>query len=102
MTTYVLDARTAFLAAIGDTEYEWVDEQPLLDLYTLLVLTVGERCRCADIHNAWTIACQRTRPEHASLVPFDQLSPEVRAYDVKFRDAVRIASTRLVFPAIPP
>lgn len=95
MTTYIQDARAALLAALGETEQKWANEQPLLDLYTLLVLTRGEQCTCEDIHEAWAVARQRTRPEHPDLVPFSELSDEVRAYDVPFRDAVRIAALRV-------
>jgi hypothetical protein len=93
--TYVGQARGRLLAALGDTEQDWCDEQPLLDLYTLLVLVRGRACTLADIHDAWAVARQRTRPEHPDLVPFEQLTGEVQAYDEPYRDAVARAGDPL-------
>ena len=96
MSTYIEQARAALLDALGDTEREWDAERPLLDLYTLLVLTRGTACTSQDIHDAWAVARQHTRPEHPDLVPFEALTPQVQGYDVKYRDAVRAAAAALI------
>lgn len=93
--TYIEQVRAALLAALGENEQAWDNDRPLLDLYTLLVLTRGMDCTCEDIHDAWAIARQRTRPEHPALVPFGELTPNVQAYDVLFRDAVHQAASRV-------
>lgn len=92
--SYVEQARAALLTALATTAQEFADDR-LLDLYTLLVLTVGGACSRADVHDAWAVARTRTRPEHADLVPFPRLTDEVRAYDTPFRDAIRAAAATL-------
>ena len=49
----------------------------LLEVYALLVLTVGENCTNEHIHDAWSIWQNKTMPDHRSLIPFNQLTPEV-------------------------
>lgn len=93
--TYIEHALKALLAALGDTEQDWNDDRTLLLLYVLLVLTKGEDCTSEDVHDAWAVARQWTRPGHPDLVPFGDLTPEVQSYDVKYRDAIRVAALAL-------
>jgi len=93
--TYITRARAALLAALGDTELDWEREQTLLDLYTLLVLVKGTECSAEDVHDAWAVAHQRVRPDHWSLVPFDQLKKSTAAFDILSRDAIRSAARQL-------
>lgn len=64
----------------------------LIELYTLLALTKGQRTTAWDIHNAWAVRRNTTQPEHHDLVPYRQLSPEAIAKDQPFVAAVRRAS----------
>lgn len=61
----------------------------LLGLYALLVLTTGEGTTLENVHDAWAVWREATRPDHPSLVPFADLAPEVQALDAKYRDAIR-------------
>lgn len=96
--SYIDDARRALAAALppalAEAGMEWdPNADPVLfDLYTLLVLTHGEDTTLRQVHDAWSIACHRNRPEHASLVPFGQLTDVVQAYDRPFREAIRGAA----------
>ena len=66
-------------------------EDDLLDLYALLVLTVGEECTQEHIHDAWSVwrvLGTQSNPEHGSLVPFYQLSHESKFLDEPYRQAV--------------
>lgn len=60
----------------------------LLEVYGLLVLTVGENCTNEHIHDAWSIWQNKTQPEHRSLLPFDELTKEVQDLDEPYRQAV--------------
>ena len=60
----------------------------LLDIYTLLVLTVGEDCTNEHIHDAWSIWQSKTQPKHRSLKPFNELTKEVQDLDEPYRQAV--------------
>lgn len=60
----------------------------LLRFYALLVLTEGVNTTLEDVHSAW--ACWRvaTKPDHRSLVPFGDLTPEVQELDRKYMTAI--------------
>ncbi|UUG69500.1 hypothetical protein SEA_SHAM_199 [Streptomyces phage Sham] len=60
----------------------------LLDLYTLLAFVKGENVTLEDVHDAWAIWKNRIRPDHKSLIPFDELTLEVQELDRKYADAI--------------
>lgn len=64
--------------------------QELLRLYALLALTVGERVTLENVHDAWATWRCATRPDHPSLVPFGELSPEVQELDRPYAEAIRL------------
>ena len=64
------------------------DYEGLLKFYAQLVLTVGTTCTQKDIHDAWSMWQNETMPEHKSLIPFEQLSNEVKQLDEPYRKAV--------------
>lgn len=97
MSNYVQDATAALhvaLRAQGKDPAACLTPE-LERLYTLLVLVRGEATDLDDVHDAWAVARAVERPDHPDLVPFGQLSDEVRAYDEPFRDAIRAAARRL-------
>jgi hypothetical protein len=93
--TYVQQARAALLAELATVDPGWAPGERLLDLYTLLVLTKGTACTSQDVHDAWAADAARDRPGHPDLVPFENLSPEVAAYDDRYRDAIHAATAAL-------
>lgn len=99
--TYVDQAKRALLEALprhlSEAGMTWdTDDDPLLfDLYVLLVLTSGPNTTSAQVHNAWAVATHRTNTTHPALIPFGLLTPDVQAYDVPFRDAIRVAALAL-------
>jgi hypothetical protein len=60
----------------------------LAQLYALLALTRGTRTTLQDVHDAWAVWRCGTRPDHPSLVPFDQLTPEVQELDREYMNAI--------------
>ncbi|OZM79918.1 hypothetical protein [Pseudonocardia sp. MH-G8] len=60
----------------------------LAQLYALLALTRGSRTTLQDVHDAWAVWRNTTRPNHPSLVPFDQLSQDVQELDRKYMQAI--------------
>lgn len=97
MTTYIEQARSAFLASSAHRDTWDPDANPALtDLYVLLVLTRGTACTNEDIHHAWSASVYRHRPGHRSLVPYEELPANVQGYDTPFRDAVRNAAATLI------
>jgi hypothetical protein len=74
----------------------------LMDYYSLLVLLLGEETTLADVHDAWAVNINRTwkkdNPDlgdHRSVIPFNDLSPEVQAKDQKFVDAIHATTKAL-------
>lgn len=61
---------------------------PLMDLYTLLVLVKGEAVTLEDVHDAWAVWKDRIRPDHHSLIPFGELSERVQGLDQHYADAI--------------
>lgn len=60
----------------------------LLDLYALLVAVKGDKVTLKDVHEAWAIWKNRILPDHRSLIPFDELTPEVQELDRKYADGI--------------
>jgi len=69
-------------------EMEVTPYEGLLDVYALLVFTVGKNCTNENIHDAWSIWMSKTEPNHKSLIPFNELTKETQDLDSKYRDAV--------------
>lgn len=66
----------------------------LLDLYTLLALTLGENVELRGVHDAWAIWKNKSMPEHRSLVPFEKLATNVQRLDSKYCEAIKTVSRR--------
>ena len=64
-------------------------EPELFELYSLLVLTTGEKTSWQDVHDAWSVWKSRKDPIHRSVIPYELLSPEVRLMDKEYADAIR-------------
>lgn len=60
----------------------------LIDLYALLAFSHGTWTNMEDVHDAWAIWKNRLDADHMSLVPFDELSPEVRELARKYMEAI--------------
>jgi len=72
--------------SMGDT---WAPEDKALYLaYALLCRTKGEAVTSEDVHDAWSLWATLHAPEHPSLVPFEELTTEVQAYDDTYRMAI--------------
>jgi len=67
-------------------------ENDLLDLYTLIVFLKGETATLKDIHDAWAIWRNNTKPDHKSIIPFEELSLEVQEMDREYTEAIQLTS----------
>lgn len=64
----------------------------LLRIYAVLLRAKGANVTRSDIHDAWSAWMAKRDGEHASLVPYEHLSDEVREEDRVFATAVRRAA----------
>lgn len=70
-------------------------DEDLCRLYAQLALVKGEETTMEDVHDAWALWRLRTRPDHPSIVPFADLSPEVQELDRPYAEAIRAVARSL-------
>ncbi|MFF4506282.1 hypothetical protein [Streptomyces sp. NPDC001401] len=61
-------------------------------LYAVLMRAKGEQVTVADVHDAWAAWTEPRNPDHAALVPFDELSPAVQREDEPYVQAIQAAA----------
>jgi hypothetical protein len=64
------------------------DTAMLFRLYAVLALAKGEDVRLEDVHDAWAAWMAGQDPGHSSLVPFAELTSDVRRSDEPYLEAV--------------
>lgn len=67
----------------------------LARLYVLLILAKGGETTRKDVHDAWALWRNTTRPDHPALIEFDELTPEVQELDQKYLTAIWDVDLRL-------
>jgi hypothetical protein len=67
----------------------------LFVLYAVLVRVRGQATTARDVHDAWSAWMRTKDPAHESLVPFEQLPPDVQAEDEPFVEAIRAVASRI-------
>lgn len=67
----------------------------LMLLYAVLCLAVGQAVTAANVHDAWTAWMTARGEEHDSMVPFNELLPDVQREDEPFVSAIRRVADRL-------
>jgi hypothetical protein len=95
MTTIAPNATYVARAVQAVREETGVGDPDLLRFYALLVLTLGDRITPGDVHDAWALWKLPQRPDHRSLVPFDELDAEEQMKDQPYVDGLRRAAQRL-------
>jgi len=68
---------------------------PLFRSYAVLLLARGQDVTGRDVHNAWVAWMLEVDPEHAALVPYEELSDEVAQRDDEYVAAIHRAAARL-------
>ncbi|MFB7114800.1 hypothetical protein [Streptomyces sp. NPDC056291] len=68
------------------------DSDDLFRLYAVLLKAKGEQVSEEDVHDAWSAWMQTIDSSHDALVPFADLSPETRAADAPYAEAIREAA----------
>lgn len=68
------------------------DTSGLFRLYAVLLLAKGQEVTGADVHNAWVAWMAGQNGSHESLVPYENLAPEVQAEDSPYAQAIRVVA----------
>ena len=86
---YAQDAVTAIRRELPDVDPE------LAKLYALLVLTSGTTTTPQDVHDAWSLWRNDTKPDHHSLIPYGQLTDEVQDYDLPYMKGIHRVARKI-------
>ncbi len=73
------------------TELKVDDHFTLVLLYALLAKTKQATVTPEDVHDAWSLWTEYARgfTDHKSLIPFDELTPEVQSLDNEYVEAIQ-------------
>lgn len=68
----------------------------LFNSYALLALSKGASVTNEDVHNAWSAWATKYDPNNKSLVPYNELPPNIQKEDSKFTKAIREAGSQVI------
>lgn len=71
-----------------DTE-DLNEDLPLYRLYAVLALVKGEGVTEKDVHDAWSAWASQYQPTSEDLIPFSELSDEIKVKDRPYAEAIR-------------
>lgn len=83
-----------YTEASGDITKPDPLEFDLYRIYAVLSFAKGTETTLEDVHDAWSSWRSRTFPEHRSIVPFEELTPEVQELDRKYCEAIHKCSEK--------
>lgn len=92
--TYLREIAGAIRGEIDVDRLPTGDTDLLFDLYAVLALIRGVGTTRRDVHEAWVAWMLDEGEHHPSMVPFEDLPPEVQAEDEPFVQAIRTVSSR--------
>lgn len=71
------------------------DNKELFLMYAVLARAKGESVTSSDVHDAWAAWIEKTNPDHASLVEYENLSEEIKLEDAVFAEAIRLTAAQM-------
>jgi len=92
--TYLQTAAQAIKSEVPADKLPKANTDTLFLIYAVLMFAKGQAVTREDVHNAWTAWATHIGKDSNSLVPFDELSPDVQARDQPFVDAITTVATR--------
>lgn len=93
--TYLSDVADEIRAELPPDSIPADAAEELMLLYAVLCLAVGSEVTAANVHDAWTAWMAARGQEHESMVPFNELPPDVQSEDEPFASAIRRVANRL-------
>lgn len=70
------------------------EDMALYRIYAVLAFAKGETTTDEDVHDAWAAWRAETKPDHHSLIPFEQLSSDVQRLDDPYVEAIHEVARR--------
>lgn len=99
MTAYIGELADAILAEVDPAKVPSRHEvASLFRIYAVLALAKGKRVSAADVHDAWSAWKFGHDPVNRSLVPFEQLTPDVQRMDDPYVEAIRAVAIARSLP----
>ena len=92
--TYLSDVADEIMSELPPDLVPSEGADDLMLLYAVLCLAVGQAVTAANVHDAWTAWMTARGQEHDSMVPFNELSPDVQIEDEPFVLAIRRVADR--------
>ena len=93
--TYLEDLAAEIEAEVPASALPDKRTQSLFIAHAALALAKGTATEASDVHDAWVAWMLGRGERHASMVPFDQLKPEIQGEDLPFLEAIlRVAARR--------
>jgi hypothetical protein len=93
--SYISDLAAEIRAAVPPASLPEGDANELFFIYAVLALAKGVDVEARDIHNAWAAWMSTREPQHASIVPYEDLPSDVRREDDPYVAAVRQVARRI-------
>ncbi len=92
--TYLEEIASDIQAEVDPAVLPDDDTRMLFVLYAVLADSRGSAVTAHDVHDAWSAWMILRGEEHRSLVPFEELPPDVQAEDEPFVEAIRRVARR--------
>lgn len=92
--TYLRDIAGAIRGEIDVDRLPTGDIDLLFDLYAVLALIRGMDTTRRDVHETWVAWMLAEGEQHPSMVPFEDLPPDVQTEDEPFARAIRTVASR--------
>lgn len=91
---YIDEIADAIRSKVSPDQLPDENTAALFRLYAVLALAKGTDVTMRDVHNAWSAWMISSDPNHESIKPYDELSPDVKREDEPYLNAIRaVAST---------
>jgi hypothetical protein len=82
---YIEDLGRKIFECTGDIKYD----QDLYSIYALLALSTGINTTNENVHDAWSVWATQLCMNHKSLIPYDELPPDIQDLDTQYRNAIQ-------------
>lgn len=97
-STYIEQIADDVASRVSGERLPHGDRRLLFLLYALLAHVKGTATTARDVHDAWMVWMIASGEQHVSMVPFEQLPPDVQGEDTSFVNAIREVAARLDQP----